>query len=50
MEAAVDGSGGDGVFAAAINANDGMVAAASVVPTEITYMDTEDIQIKYIVS
>jgi hypothetical protein len=29
MEAAVDGGGGDGVFAAAVDANDGMVAAAS---------------------
>jgi hypothetical protein len=28
MEAAIDGSGGDGVFASAINANEGMVAAA----------------------
>jgi hypothetical protein len=29
MEVAVNGGSGNGVFAAAINANDGMVAAAS---------------------
>jgi hypothetical protein len=29
MEAAVDGGGGNGVFSTTINANEGMVAAAS---------------------
>jgi hypothetical protein len=31
MEAAADGGGGDGVFATAVNADDGMMAGASTV-------------------
>jgi hypothetical protein len=30
MEAMIDGSGSDGVFAAAVNANDGMVVVALI--------------------
>jgi hypothetical protein len=36
MEAAVNGSGGDGLFAVAVNTNDGMVAAASTAPAQLT--------------
>jgi hypothetical protein len=36
MEAMVNGSGGNGVFAAAVNANDGMVAAASTTTAQLT--------------
>ncbi len=36
MEAAVDGGGSDGDFAAAINVDDGMVAAASTAATQLT--------------
>jgi hypothetical protein len=38
MEATVDGGGGDGVFAAAVNADDGMVAVASTVAAQLTTM------------
>ncbi len=40
MEAVVDGGGGDGVFAASVNANDGMVAAASSAAEQLTTMTT----------
>jgi hypothetical protein len=42
MEAAVDGSGGssNGIFAAAINANDGMVVAASSTAEQLTTTTT----------
>jgi hypothetical protein len=36
MEAAVDGGSGDGVFAAAINADDGMVASGSTAAAQLT--------------
>jgi hypothetical protein len=36
MEATVDGGGGDGVFATAINADDGMVAVASTAAAQLT--------------
>jgi hypothetical protein len=36
MEAAVDGGSGNGLFAAAINANDKMVAAASTTAAQLT--------------
>jgi hypothetical protein len=35
MEATVDGGGGDGIFAAAINANDRIVAAASTAAAQL---------------
>jgi hypothetical protein len=35
MEAAVAGGGGNGVFAAAINANEGMVVAASTAAAQL---------------
>jgi hypothetical protein len=38
MEAAVDGGGGDGVFAATIDANDGMVVAASTAAAQLMTM------------
>jgi hypothetical protein len=38
MEAVVDGGGGDGVFAAAIDTNDWMVAAASTDAAKLTKM------------
>jgi hypothetical protein len=38
MEAAVDGGGGDGVFTTAINANDGMVVAASTATAQLMTM------------
>jgi hypothetical protein len=34
--AAVNGGCGDGIFAAAVNANDGMVAAASTAAAQLT--------------
>ncbi len=40
MEAMVDGSSGDGVFAAAVNANDGMVAVASTAAAQLTTTTT----------
>jgi hypothetical protein len=36
MEATVDGGDGDGVFAAAVNADDGMVAVASTAAAQLT--------------
>jgi hypothetical protein len=36
MEATVDGGGGNGVFAAANDANDGMVAVASTAAAQLT--------------
>jgi hypothetical protein len=36
MEVAVDGSGGDGIFAAAINADDRMVVGASTAIGQLT--------------
>jgi hypothetical protein len=36
MEVAVDGGGGNGIYAAAIDANDGMVAAASTATAQLT--------------
>jgi hypothetical protein len=36
MEAMVDGGGSNGIFAAAINANDGMVAVASTATVQLT--------------
>jgi hypothetical protein len=38
MVARVDGSSGDGVFAAAVNADDGMVVAASTAAAQLTTM------------
>ncbi len=38
MEATVNGSGGNGVFAATINADDGMVAVASINAAQLTMM------------
>ncbi len=35
MEATVDGGGSDGVFSAAVNAYDGMVAAASTAAAQL---------------
>jgi hypothetical protein len=35
MEATVDGSGGNGIFAADVNANDGMVVAASTAAAKL---------------
>jgi hypothetical protein len=40
MEAAFDCSGGNGVFAAAINANYGIVAAASTIPAQFAKTTT----------
>jgi hypothetical protein len=36
IEAAIDGGGGNGVFAATINANEGMVAGASIAAEQLT--------------
>jgi hypothetical protein len=36
MEAVVDGGGGNSIFAAAVNANDGMVAEASTAAAQLT--------------
>jgi hypothetical protein len=36
IEAAVDGGGGDGVFASTVNANEGMVAAAPTAAAQLT--------------
>ena len=36
MEAAVDRSGGDGIFAAAVNPDEGMVAAAPTTAEQLT--------------
>jgi hypothetical protein len=38
MEATVDGGNGDGVFAAAVNADDRMVVAASTTAAQLTTM------------
>jgi hypothetical protein len=38
MEAAVDGGGGDGVFAAAVKADDGMMVAASTAAGQLRTM------------
>ncbi len=35
MEAAVDGGGGNGVFAAAVNADEGMVATAPITAAQL---------------
>ncbi len=40
MEVAVDGGGGDGIFAPAINANEGMVAAALTAAAHLTTTTT----------
>jgi hypothetical protein len=40
MEAAVDGAGGKGVFAAAINANEGIVAVAPTAAAQLTTTTT----------
>jgi hypothetical protein len=40
MEAAVDGSGGNGVFATLVIANEGMVAAAPTAPAQLTRTTT----------
>ncbi len=40
MEAAVDGGSGDGVSAAAINANEGMVAATRTAIAQLTMTTT----------
>jgi hypothetical protein len=36
MEAMVDGGGGDGIFATAIDADDGMVAVGSTAAAQLT--------------
>jgi hypothetical protein len=36
MKVTVNGGGGDGVFAAAVNADDGMVAVASTAAAQLT--------------
>jgi hypothetical protein len=36
MEATVDGGGGNGIFATAVNANDGMMAVASTATAQLT--------------
>jgi hypothetical protein len=36
MEATVNGGSGDGIFAAALNADDGIVAVASTAATQLT--------------
>jgi hypothetical protein len=40
MEAAVDGGGGNGIFAATINADEGMVVAASTPAAQLTMTPT----------
>jgi hypothetical protein len=40
MEVAVDGSGSNGVFAATVNADEGMVAAASPTASHLTTTTT----------
>jgi hypothetical protein len=40
MEAMVDGGGGDGVFAAAVNANEEMVVAAPTAAAQLTRTTT----------
>jgi hypothetical protein len=40
MEAAVDGGSGNGVFAASVNANKGMVAAAPTAAAQLTMTTT----------
>jgi hypothetical protein len=40
MEVTVDGGGGDGIFAAAVNADDGMVAVVSTATAQLTTMTT----------
>jgi hypothetical protein len=36
MEAMVDGRGSNGIFAAAVNADDGLVAVAPTAPAQLT--------------
>jgi hypothetical protein len=40
MEAAVDGSGSNGIFAAVVNAYEGMVAAEPTAAAQLTTMTT----------